>query len=83
MREDGMSPFWLFAGHEYESAEGGFQDFMGAFETLEDAVSEARRMLALEPKWKHFVPEWWHVVDIRECKMVARGGPIGDRPLID
>ena len=54
-----MKRFLLFMGEHYYP-EGGWHDFMGSFETLEDAKSAA-----LKSNW-----EWVQVVDIEENDIV-------------
>ena len=72
-----MKAFYLFAGHEYEAA-GGFHNYMGAFDTLDAARAEALAMIAREPRWKYFVPDWWHIVDINSGNIVAEGDRRGE-----
>ena len=47
-----MRRFWLFGGNDYY-ATGGFHDFIGSFNTLDDAVKEGETRSV----------EWWHVFD--------------------
>ena len=53
-----MGNYLLFAGDNYYPG-GGFNDYRGRFETLEDALAWAARK-------SH---DWWHVV--YDCAIVA------------
>lgn len=54
--------YLLFYGDAYYPA-GGWGDFRGAFDTIEEA--HAAYMKA--PGWK---PDWWHVVDLETLKEI-------------
>lgn len=57
--------FLLFAGAEYEGS--GWDDFVGKFSTLQDAVSYVE-----SPDFDSY-REWWHVVDMDTLEIVCRG----------
>ena len=51
-----MKRFLLFAGF-IECPDGGWQDFKGSFDTLEEATSKG------EAQHTDDRIEWWHIVD--------------------
>lgn len=55
-----MKRYMLFGGSEYYPL-GGFNDFLGAFNSKEDALSEAIRQDC----------DWYHVIDSVEMKCVS------------
>ncbi len=57
--------FLLFCGAEYEGK--GWNDFVGKFSTLEDAVSYVE-----SPDFDCY-REWWHVVDMDTLEIVQAG----------
>jgi hypothetical protein len=52
MRQD-IKRFVLFAGHNYYP-NGGWDDFQGSFDTLEDAESFNQTISS----------DWWHIIDL-------------------
>lgn len=59
-----MKKFLLFAGAHYYPS-GGWGDFRGAFDTVEDAVHATlpnETLTGLDYALQ-FRPDWWHVVD--------------------
>ena len=50
--------YWLFAGFD-DCPLGGWDDFRGRFDTIEEAASEGARYA-----------DWWHVVDVKTCVIV-------------
>lgn len=58
-----MKRYLLFAGEEYYPS-GGWNDFRGAFDTLEEA-----RLAAFEPRGCEY-GYWFHVVDTQTMKEV-------------
>lgn len=57
--------FLLFSGAEYEGK--GWNDFVGEFSTLADAVSYVE-----SPDFDSY-REWWHVVDMGTMEIVQEG----------
>ena len=57
-----MKPFLLFEGLIYYN-EGGWNDFAGGFDTLEEAIASVSGR-------REF---WWHVVDSRTGRIVEEG----------
>lgn len=63
-----MKRYALFAGHEYYPV-GGWHDFQGTFDTIEEAKEAARpQRIPGQPtsSW-----DWWHVIDLTTCEEVA------------
>ena len=58
-------PFLLFYGDTYYP-NGGWDDFKGAFATVEQATEAAHQSKS----------DWWQVVDVREHKVVAAHNPL-------
>ena len=58
-----MKPFYVFCGYNYYPS-GGWADFAGSFETLEGA----NRWLV-----NYTSRDWYHIVDIRENRIVQTG----------
>lgn len=68
-----MKRFLLFAGVEYY-ADGGWNDFRGAFDAEADARAEGERLIAIT---RHEY-EWWHIADTVSGLIVAcEGQPYG------
>ncbi len=73
-----MKRFWLFGGAEEYYASGGLCDFLGDFDTLEEAQDLGRS----EKDWNRglgFAPRpeklaWWHVFDTQERDVVYQSG---------
>ena len=65
-------PFALFGGDEFYPG-GGFDDFRGTFATLDEAVSHGNLVL-LDDETATYTREvdWYHVVDLRIMRIVAR-----------
>ena len=58
-------PFALFLGDDYYP-DGGWRDFVGFFETMDEAIAAA-----VEPE-EDCVSGWWfHVADLRTGKIVT------------
>lgn len=51
-----VNRFWLFAGPDFYP-DGGVEDLVGFFDSLEDAIEEGRSRL--DPQWV----DWFQVVD--------------------
>lgn len=64
-----MKKYLLFAGHNYYPA-GGVLDFIGDYDTLEEALEEANRKEGWED-YKTEVYDWWHVVDHDTMEIIA------------
>jgi len=76
--------FALLGGQSYY-ARGGFHDFLSSHDTIEAAVSEARRLSSLR---RIDEIEWWHVWDCSTNSVVARSdgqayGASDDWPKLD
>ena len=54
--------FIAFAGDDYYP-QGGWNDFLGGFDSIQDAVEELARMQSVD---------WWHVVDVSTGKIVKK-----------
>lgn len=52
-----MKRFLLFCGSNYYP-DGGWHDYAGDFETLDQATTEAERSTSFDHRF-----DWWHVVD--------------------
>lgn len=59
-----MKRYLTFGGSSYY-ADGGWLDFKGCGDTIEEAASLATRMA------EHDAIDWWHVVDSQSGKIVA------------
>ena len=59
-----MKKFLLFMGDVYYPS-GGWEDFKGAFATIEDARAQ------IKEQWSF---EWWHIVDF-ETKEIIEAKP--------
>lgn len=62
--------YLLFSGENYYPG-GGWRDFDGAYETLDEAkerVSLFRRNGNGDNR-----RNWWHIVDVETCKVVTNG----------
>ena len=72
MFEPNLCRFCVFGGDCYY-AEGGFNDFRGAFVTLDDALFFAKTEKPIYKGSQATQPilEWWHVFDFEEKKVVA------------
>ena len=57
-------PFAAFYGAKYYPGEG-WEDFIGAFATLDEAKERATAKLDMY--------EWWQVVDLRTLEIAAKG----------
>lgn len=70
-----MQRFMLFAG-ECFYASGGFHDWVGSFETLEDAVrcAESKVKLYIGSDVESDAFEWWHIFDQKQ-QIVVRHSP--------
>lgn len=56
--------FLLFAGDTYYACGGG-HDFVGSFESLEDAIEAGENLKGRD---------WWHVFDVEIGKVVKADG---------
>ena len=65
-------PFALFGGDDHYP-DGGFDDFRGAFATLDEAVSHGNLLLLGAAPAAYTPRDWYHVVDLRIMQIVARG----------
>lgn len=76
--------YLLFAGKSYY-ARGGWQDFVGRYETIEAAEQAARDLQAANENERRRIDEdddnyddppieieWWHVIDIETGNYVAQ-----------
>lgn len=61
-----MKRYLLFGGSTYYP-EGGWADFRGAFDSIEEAVDY---VLTLSKYYR----EWWHVIDTHTMKLVRHEG---------
>ena len=84
-----MRRFAVFAGPCYY-ASGGFHDYVGSFDTLEDAVAVAAATHQIHPEIDRQADdfEWWHIFDMTERKIVRRSecqgyGAPNDGPTLD
>lgn len=59
-----MNRYLLFAGARYYPS-GGFRDYVGSFDTIEDAESHGSN--------EHFGYDWWQVVDLMDGGIVHEG----------
>lgn len=64
-----MKQYLLFASPRYYP-EGGWNDFCGDFDTLEDALL---RLVDTE-KYDSYFAEYWHIIDSRNMKCVKSKG---------
>lgn len=60
--------FLVFAGECYYPG-GGWDDFVDHYDTKEEAVADAR---AWETDRGKHAEVWWHVVDVKEDKIVSK-----------
>lgn len=76
-----MKNYLLFGGSTYY-AEGGVNDLIDAFESLDDAIFEGER-LANNAKPSLSI-DWWHIFSIKDGVMVKRSTerPYGSEGLI-
>jgi hypothetical protein len=63
-----MKRFGLFGGDTYYAL-GGFNDFIGSYDFLENAVAEGHRRQSLD--YGKDSISWWHVIDIVTMKIMA------------
>lgn len=63
--------FLVFGGDVYY-ASGGFHDYMGSFDTLEEAERFANATHQVHPKIDRQEDnyEWWHIFDMAERRIV-------------
>lgn len=62
-----MKQYLLFGGAVYYPS-GGFEDFRGSFDTLEEAQAKVKE-LDLEDQYS-----WYHIVDVKLGIMAYRSG---------
>jgi len=81
-----MKRFVLFGGPVYYAA-GGFSDFVGSFDTVDEArhVAETKICEVISPELEC---EWWHIFDMVEHKIVGKSeyqgyGASNDGPSLD
>lgn len=55
--------YLLFIGSAYYPS-GGWDDFKGSFQTLDEAI---------EAKNRYRTEDWWHIVSLIESAIVAQG----------
>lgn len=61
------TPFAVFAFPDYDRIrEGGWDDFRGTFQTLEQALEHVANLGGC-------IADYWQIVDLRENKIVKRG----------
>lgn len=84
-----MRRFAVFGGACYY-ASGGFHDYIGSFDTIEDAerVASATHQLHSGTDRQEDDYEWWHIVDMTERRVVKRSrcqayGAADDDPQLD
>lgn len=65
-----MTRYVLFAG-EHFYAKGGWNDAMGEFDSLEEAVAKAHWLLTEDIPADRPALDWWHVVDMETRSVVA------------
>lgn len=65
-----MKRYLLFCG-DYYYPSGGWGDFRSDFDTIEDAVKEARRGEYVNSRETPVPWDWWHVVDRETGEEVA------------
>ncbi len=63
-----LPKFALFGGQEHY-ASGGMCDLVSTYETLDEAIAEAKRRSCGLYRYNF---EWWHVVDIESFRVVAK-----------
>ena len=63
-----LPKFALFGGQEHY-ARGGMCDLVSTYETLDEAIAEAKRRSCGLYRYDF---EWWHVVDIGSFRVVAK-----------
>ena len=63
-----MKRYALF-GFDYAYPDGGWNDFEGSFETIEEAIKEATSSAFYNEKFKRY-----HVIDLTIGEEVAHGG---------
>lgn len=67
-----MKRFLLFASDYYYPG-GGWNDFQGSFESLDEAMDKARDMLRLRDSYPRRLADWYHVIDAETGDEVASG----------
>lgn len=65
-----MNRYWLFGGTT-NYPHGGFCDFLGSFDSLDDAKHTANHK-EFDFEYTCGVCEWWHIFDT-ETKTIIRG----------
>ena len=76
-----MKNYLLFGGSTYY-ANGGVNDLIDAFDSIDDAIFEGER-LANNVKSSLSI-DWWHIFSIKDCLMLKRSiqQPFGSLDLI-
>jgi len=75
-----MKPFILFGGY-METYSGGWDDFIGDFNTLDEARSAAQgEAFTHLLEYKAGSERWYHIVDIRIGVKIEEGNPINAKP---
>lgn len=63
-------PYLLFAGDTYYP-NGGLEDFIDRFETIEEAKIEALKSHNYSDMSGTWIFDWWHIVDVNTLTIVA------------
>jgi len=68
-----MKRYWLFTGEAYY-ASGGMQDFIGSYDSLEQAIDDSKgewRYSAYTKEDYFYEYDWFQILDSHESKIVS------------